>query len=141
MHSFTQPHLPFSVEQVPTAAYTLPISKAETLVSGSDLTIVTYGTPVYTAQSAITMLSNPPESIAHLIPESVRKASIELIDLRTIMPWDVETVVESVTRTRRLLILHEAGKIGGVGSDIASTVTERCFLRLEAPVKRVTGWE
>ncbi|KAG8959609.1 hypothetical protein FRC03_007732 [Tulasnella sp. 419] len=130
-----------AVEQVPIDAYTLPLSKAETLIKGSDLTVLTYGTPLYTAQSAISLLANPPPQLESLIPESLRKASIELIDLRTILPWDVETVVESVNRTRRLLILHEAGKIGGVGAEIASVVTERCFLRLEAPIRRVTGWD
>jgi 2-oxoisovalerate dehydrogenase E1 component beta subunit len=130
-----------AVEQVPTASYSLPLSTAEVLMPGSDLTILTWGTPVYTAQSAIDLLSKPPPSLAPFVPESLRSATIELIDLQTILPWDVETVVKSVQKTRRLLILHEAGKIGGVGGEIASTITERCFLRLEAPVRRVTGWE
>ncbi|KAG9014621.1 hypothetical protein FRB94_011799 [Tulasnella sp. JGI-2019a] len=130
-----------AVEQVPTSAYTLPLSKAEILQPGADLTVLSWGTPIYTAQTAMNILASPPPSLESVIPKSIRGASVELIDLRTILPWDVETVVESVKKTRRLVILHEAGKIGGVGSDIASTVTERCFLRMEAPVRRVTGWD
>ncbi|KAG8901567.1 hypothetical protein FRC01_009809 [Tulasnella sp. 417] len=130
-----------AVEQVPTSAYTLPLSSAEVLTPGADLTLLTWGTPIYTAHNAIELLKNPPPSLAKHVPESVRSASIELIDLRTIVPWDVETVIKSVEKTRRLLVLHEAGAIGGVGSEIASVVTERCFLKMEAPVRRVTGWD
>ncbi|KAG8892367.1 hypothetical protein FRB99_002780 [Tulasnella sp. 403] len=130
-----------AVEQVPTSPYTLPLSQAEVLIPGEDLTILTWGTPVYTAQSAIDILRNPPPSLEAHVPQSLRSAKVELIDLRTIVPWDVETVVKSVNKTRRLLVLHEAGSIGGVGSEVASVVTERCFLKLEAPVKRVTGWD
>lgn len=75
------------------------------------------------------------------MPQDVRKAKIELIDLRTILPWDRATVVESVKKTGRLIVVHEAGRIGGVGAEIASVVTEECFLNLEAPVRRVCGWE
>lgn len=87
------------------------------------------------------MISSPPAALEHLVPKSLRNAKIELIDLRTVLPWDVETVIQSVKKTGRLLIVHEAGKTGGVGSDIASVVTEQCFLNLEAPVRRVCGWE
>jgi len=66
-----------------------------------------------------------------------------LIDLRTILLWDVETVVESVRRTKRLVIVHEAGMTCGVGGEITSEVGKRAFLRLVAPVRRITGpgWE
>lgn len=87
------------------------------------------------------MLSNPPDALAQHIPASVRSAKIELIDLRTILPWDVETIAESVSRTGRLVIVHEASKTGGVGGEIAAEVQKRCFLKLNAPVKRVSGWE
>ncbi|KDQ07243.1 hypothetical protein BOTBODRAFT_180843 [Botryobasidium botryosum FD-172 SS1] len=130
-----------SVEQVPTSSYTIPLSKAEILTPGTDLTVLSYGTPLYTARTAMSYLAEPPASIEHLVPKPLRSAKIELIDLRTIMPWDVKTVVESVNKTGRLVVVHEAGKIGGVGSEIASTVTEKCFLKLQAPVKRVTGWD
>lgn len=126
---------------MPTSPFTLPLSKAEVLKSGTDLTVLTWGTPLYTAETALSMIASPPAALEHLVPKSVRDAKIELIDLRTILPWDVETVVKSVKKTGRLLIIHEAGKTGGVGSDIASVVTEQCFLTLEAPVRRVCGWE
>lgn len=129
------------MEQVPTDAYTLPLSQAEVLEKGSDLTLLTWGTPIYTAHNAIQLLRDPPPSLAPHVPESIRSASIELIDLRTILPWDRDTVIESVRKTRRLVVLHEAGRIGGVGSEVASAVTEACFLQMEAPVRRVTGWE
>ena len=57
------------------------------------------------------------------------------------MPWDVETVVESVQRTGRLVVVHEAGRIGGVGAEIGAEIQKKCFLKLNAPVKLVTGWE
>ncbi|KZT39257.1 Thiamin diphosphate-binding protein [Sistotremastrum suecicum HHB10207 ss-3] len=130
-----------AIEQVPLDDYELPLSQAEILTSGSDLTILTYGTPVYTCETAIHHLSQPPPSLDALIPQSVRSASVELIDLRTILPWDVDTVVKSVQKTGRLLIVHEAGRTGGVAGEIATEIQKRCFLRLEAPVHRVTGWD
>ncbi|CAE6436563.1 unnamed protein product [Rhizoctonia solani] len=130
-----------SVEQVPIDDFELPIGKAEVLSKGSDLTLLTYGSPVYTCENAMKLLLDPPPSVAHLIPESVRGASIELIDLRTIMPWDLHTVMESVKKTGRLVIVHEAGKTMGPGAEIAAEITNRCFLNLHAPVKRIAGWD
>lgn len=132
-----------SVEHVPLSSYTLPLSSAEILRPGSDLTIVSWGTPLYTIETALSLLANPPAGLAStgLIPDDVRKASVEVIDLRTVLPWDRKTVVDSVRKTGRLMVVHEAGRIGGVGSEIASVVTEECFLKLEAPVRRVCGWE
>ena len=132
-----------SVEQVPVSDYTLPLSKIETLIPGSDLTLLSYGTPLYTCETALSLLSSPPPPLdnENMVPTDVRKARIELIDLRTILPWDMEGVIESVNRTGRLVIVHEAGRTGGVGAEIAAEVQKRCFLRLEAPVKRVCGWE
>lgn len=130
-----------SVEQVPIDDFSLPLSRAEVLAPGSDLTLLSWGTPVYHCESAMGLLRSPPASLESLIPASLRSAKIELIDLRTILPWDVETVVESVRKTGRLVIVHEAGYTGGVGGEIAAEIQKRAFLRLEAPVKRVTGWE
>ncbi|CAE6501397.1 unnamed protein product [Rhizoctonia solani] len=130
-----------SVEQVPVDDFELPIGKAEILSKGSDLTLLTYGSPVYTCENAMGLLRNPPPSVAHLIPESVRGASIELIDLRTLLPWDIHTIMESVKKTGRLVIVHEAGKTMGPGAEIAAEITNRCFLNLHAPVKRITGWD
>ncbi|CUA75059.1 2-oxoisovalerate dehydrogenase E1 component, beta subunit [Rhizoctonia solani] len=130
-----------SIEQVPIDDFELPLGKAEILTKGDDLTLLTYGSPVYTCDNAMSLLRDPPPSIAQLIPESVRGASIELIDLGTLLPWDVHTVMESVKKTGRLVIVHEAGKTMGPGAEIAAEITNRCFLNLHAPVMRVTGWD
>jgi len=119
-----------AVEQVPVASYTLPLSKAEILKTGKDLTIVSYGHPLYTANSAI---------------ESAEKdfgISIELIDLRTIFPWDKTTVLESVRKTGRCIVVHESMINAGVGAEVAATIQgdKETFLKLEAPVMRVAGW-
>lgn len=130
-----------AVEHVPIGDFTLPLGSAEPLTSGNDLTLLTWGTPIYHCEAALHMLASPPPELARHVPASVRGATIELIDLRTIVPWDVETVVESVRRTGRLVIVHEAGRSGGVGGEIGQEVQKRCFLKLHAPVRRVTGWE
>jgi 2-oxoisovalerate dehydrogenase E1 component beta subunit len=130
-----------AVEQVPEDDFTLPLSKAEVLTRGDDITVLTWGTPVYTCELAMKLMSEPPASIAKHVPDRARRASVELIDLRTILPWDVDTIVESVNRTGRLVIVHEAGRTAGAGAEIAAEVTKKCFLKLNAPIKRVTGWE
>ncbi|KAF2117274.1 thiamine diphosphate-binding protein [Lophiotrema nucula] len=117
-----------AVEQVPIDAYELPLDKAEVLKSGKDVTIVSYGTPLYTCSAAIAAA------------EKDFKCSVELIDLRTIYPWDRETVLNSVKKTGRAIVVHESMMNAGVGAEVAATIQEQAFLRLEAPVKRVTGW-
>jgi 2-oxoisovalerate dehydrogenase E1 component beta subunit len=87
------------------------------------------------------MLSTPDPSLEPLVPASLRSAKVELIDLRSILPWDMEAIIESVSRTGRLVIVHEAGMTSGVGAEISAEVQKRCFLKLNAPVRRVTGWE
>ena len=129
------------MEQVPIDDFELPLGRAETLTFGSDLTLLSWGTPIYHCESALSMLSDPPASLAPYIPNSVRSAKVELIDLRTVLPWDMDTVVESVRRTGRLVIVHEASRTAGVGAEIAAEVQKKAFLKLSAPVKRVTGWE
>ncbi|KAF2091444.1 branched chain alpha-keto acid dehydrogenase E1 subunit beta [Saccharata proteae CBS 121410] len=117
-----------AVEHVPTAAYMLPLSTAEILREGTDVTIVSYGTPLYTCSAAI---------------EAAEKdfgVSVELIDLRTVYPWDRPCILNSVNKTGRCIIVHESMINAGVGAEVASTVQEGCFLRLEAPVQRVCGW-
>ena len=102
---------------------------------------MSWGTPVYHCETALSMLSHPPPSVAQHVPAALRSAKVELIDLRTILPWDVETIEESVRRTGRLVVVHEAGRTGGVGAEIGAEIQKRCFLKLNAPVKLVTGWE
>ncbi|KKY33559.1 putative 2-oxoisovalerate dehydrogenase subunit beta [Diaporthe ampelina] len=119
-----------AVEQVPVAPYELPLSKAEILKEGKDLTIVSYGQPMYICQSAIKQA------------EQDLDISIELVDLRTVYPWDKETVFKSVQKTGRCMVVHEAMVNAGVGAEVAAAIQEdpSTFIRLEAPVARVAGW-
>lgn len=119
-----------AVEEVPTGSYTLPLSKAEVLKTGSDVTIVSYGNPLYTCSAAL---------------EKAEKdfgISIELIDLRTLYPWDKETVLQSVRKTGRCIVVHESMINAGIGAEVAASIQEdqTTFLRMEAPVIRVAGW-
>ena len=117
-----------AVEHVPQDAYELPLSKAQVLKEGSDVTIVSYGQPMYTCAAAV---------------EAAEKdfgVTCELIDLRTIYPWDRETVLDSVRKTGRAIVVHESMANLGVGAEVAAVIQEKAFLKLEAPVKRVTGW-
>uniref|UniRef100_A0A8C4E6S2 2-oxoisovalerate dehydrogenase subunit beta, mitochondrial n=1 Tax=Dicentrarchus labrax TaxID=13489 RepID=A0A8C4E6S2_DICLA len=118
-----------AVEQVPVEAYTVPLSQAEILQEGSDVTLVAWGTQVHVMRE-----------VADMAQEKLG-VSCELIDLQTILPWDVETVCKSVVKTGRLLISHEAPVTGGFASEISSTVQEGCFLNLEAPISRVCGYD
>lgn len=118
-----------AVEEVPVDDYTLPLCKAEVLETGSDVTVISYGTPLYTVELA-----------AKAAKEQLG-ISVEVIDLRTVYPWDKETVFGSVNKTGRCVVVHEAPRGGGVGGEIAASIQEGCFLRLEAPVGRVTGWD
>ena len=72
--------------------------------------------------------------------KDIKGASIELIDLRTIYPWDRQTVLESVSRTGRAIIVHESMVNFGVGAEVAATIQEGAFLHLNAPIKRIAGW-
>ncbi|KAK1689065.1 transketolase [Colletotrichum godetiae] len=119
-----------AVEQVPTGSYTLPLSKAEVLKEGKDVTIISYGQPLYTCMSAIQKA------------EEELGISVELIDLRTLYPWDKETVFQSVRKTGHCIVVHEAMVNAGIGAEVAATIQEDpdTFLRLEAPVARVAGW-
>jgi 2-oxoisovalerate dehydrogenase E1 component beta subunit len=130
-----------AVEHVPEGDYTLPLGAAETLRAGADCTLLAWGPPLYQCEGALALLAAPPPALAAHVPQRVRGARVEVIDLRSILPWDVDTVVESVRRTGRLVLVHEAGRTAGVGAEIAAEVQRRCFLKLHAPVRRVTGWE
>ncbi|KAF2719222.1 thiamine diphosphate-binding protein [Polychaeton citri CBS 116435] len=117
-----------AVEHVPAEEYELPLSKAEVLKSGSDVTIISYGTPLYTCQAAV------------VAAERDIKCSVELIDLRAIYPWDRPAIFESVRKTGRCIVVHESMVNAGVGAEVAAAIQEACFLRLEAPVQRIAGW-
>jgi pyruvate dehydrogenase E1 component beta subunit len=112
-------------EEVPEDEYVLPIGKARTVCEGTELTVVSWGASVIQCMQAI--------------EKSGR--SIELIDLRTIYPFDVDAVEASVKKTGRCVVVHEAPLTCGFGSEISSRIMERCFLHLEAPVQRVAGFD
>lgn len=118
-----------AVEQVPVEPYKIPLSQAEVIQEGSDVTLVAWGTQVHVIRE-----------VASMAQEKLG-VSCEVIDLRTIVPWDVDTVCKSVVKTGRLLISHEAPLTGGFASEISSTVQEECFLNLEAPISRVCGYD
>ena len=110
--------------EVPEEEYTLPLGKADIKREGSDVTIVTWGQLYFKVAS----------SAEKLAKEGI---NAEVIDLRTLLPLDMDTVLDSVKKTGRLLIAHEAVKIGGWGAEIAASVMEQGFDLLDAPVKRV----
>lgn len=118
-----------AVEEVPVGEYTIPLSKGEILKEGSDVTIVAWGTQVHVVKEVAQMASNELD------------ISCEVIDMRTLQPWDEDIVLKSVTKTGRLIVTHEAPYTGGFAAEIASTVQENCFLNLEAPIQRVCGWD
>ena len=109
---------------VPDDYYTVEIGKAALAAHGTDLTIVTYGMGVHWSLDA---LKDMPDVTA------------DVIDLRTLLPWDKETVAESVRRNNRVLIVHEDTLVGGIGAEIAAWINENCFEHLDAPVRRVAS--
>lgn len=111
--------------EVPEGLYHVPLGKAATVRTGEEVTVLAYGTMVHVAHSAI--------------EESGIDA--ELIDLRSIVPLDIEAIVTSVNKTGRCVIFHEASRFGGFGGELSALVQERCFYHLEAPVERVCGWD
>lgn len=118
-----------AVEQVPVKDYELPLSKADVLLEGDDVTVIGWGTQVHVLRE-----------VCQLAQDKLN-VSCELIDLVTVLPWDKETVINSVKKTGHLLIAHEAPLTGGFGAEIAATIQNECFLHLEAPIERVTGWD
>lgn len=115
-------------EEVPVEDYEIPIGKAEVIKEGSDITIISYGLQLRHARMAAELAAK--EGI-----------SCEIIDLRTILPWDEETVMNSIKKTGRCLVTHEAPITCGYGAELAAKIQEKCFLNLEAPVKRVCGYD
>jgi len=112
-------------EEVPEDEYTIPIGKARLVSEGDEITLISWGASVIQCMDAI--------------EKSGR--SIELIDLRTISPLDMPAIIRSVEKTGRVVIVHEAPKAAGLGAEIATAIMEQCFLHLEAPVQRVTGFD
>src|SRR5213595_1062955 len=111
--------------EVPDERYTIPIGKARIHREGDDISVITWGAMVYTADEAAKQLGDD--------------ASVEILDLRTVLPWDKAAVLESVRKTSKVLVLHEDTRTGGFGAEIAATIAEDAFEDLDAPVKRIAA--
>jgi 2-oxoisovalerate dehydrogenase E1 component beta subunit len=112
--------------EVPEGYHTIPIGKADVKKSGSQLTVVSYGYNVHQALDAANRLE-------------ADGVSVEVIDLRSIRPMDRTTILDSVRKTRKLLIIHEDNKFGGIGAEISAMVVEDAFFDLDAPIRRLCG--
>jgi len=117
-----------SVGEVPEEDYQLPIGKAEVVKEGKDISLLAWGAQMEVIEKA-----------AGLAEEA--GISCEIIDLRSILPWDADTIANSVLKTGRLLVSQEAPLTSGFASEIAATIQERCFLHLESPIERVCGMD
>jgi 2-oxoisovalerate dehydrogenase E1 component beta subunit len=112
--------------EVPEERYTVPLGKARTHREGEDVTVITWGAMVYTADDAAKQLEQ-------------EDVSVEIVDLRTVMPWDREAVLASARKCSKVLVLHEDTRTGGFGAEIAATIAEEAFEDLDAPVKRIAA--
>ena len=112
--------------EVPEERYTTPFGKARIHREGEDLTVVTWGAMVYTADEAAKQLEQD-------------DVSVEILDLRTIIPWDRKAVLDSAQKTSKVLVLHEDTRTGGFGGEIAATIAEEAFEHLDAPIKRIAA--
>ena len=116
---------PFAKDPFPGTDFRIPLGKADYVQRGDDLTIVTYGYTVHLAKQAAAKLAEE------------TGASIEIVDLRCLIPWDKETVAESVAHTSRVLVVHEDIKTAGFGGEVAAWIAEVCFSDLDAPIGRL----
>jgi len=110
---------------VPEGHYTVPLGKAAIVREGGEATVIAYGTMVHVARAGIEQAG----------------VDAELIDLRSIVPLDIDTIVASVAKTGRCVILHEASRFGGFGGELSALLQERCFWALKSPIERVAGWD
>ena len=112
--------------EVPEERYTVPLGKARIHREGEDVSVITWGAMVYTADDAAKQLEQ-------------EDVSVEIVDLRTVMPWDREAVLASARKCSKVLVLHEDTRTGGFGAEIAATIAEEAFEDLDAPVKRIAA--
>ncbi len=120
-----QPWAKHKASEVPEGHYTIPLGKAALVREGQDLTVLAYGTMVHVALAAVEELG----------------VDADVVDLRTLMPLDIDAIEASVKKTGRCLIVHEATRTSGFGAELSALVQERCFYHLEAPIERVTGFD
>ena len=123
-----KPVVPWSshrLSEVPEGHYTVPLESAAVIRQGGQLTVIAYGTMVWVSEAAAAETG----------------IDAEIIDLRSIWPLDLKTIVDSVRKTGRCVIVHEATRTSGFGAELAALVQEHCFYHLEAPIERVTGWD
>jgi 2-oxoisovalerate dehydrogenase E1 component len=116
---------PYTRDPYPEAGWVVPIGRAAIDRPGRDLTIVTYGATVERSRQAARQL------------EEEQGASVEIVDLRYLIPWDQPLIAESVARTSRVLVVHEDIRTAGFGAEVAAWIAEHCFADLDAPVGRV----
>lgn len=124
-HKPSQPWSSHAKGEVPEGHYTVPIGVADVVREGVDVTLVAYGTMVFVAQAAAERLG----------------IDAEIIDLRSLLPLDIDTVAKSVQKTGRCVVIHEATRTSGFGAELSAQIQEECFWSLEAPIERVTGWD
>ena len=113
-------------QDVPEKEYTIPLGKANVIKEGTDITIITWGSMVKYTLDAVAGLDD---------------VDAEVIDLRTIYPFDTEAIIKSVGKTGRAVVVHEAPKTSGFGAEIVATINEKALDSLDAPVLRVTGYD
>tara|TARA_R110000782_G_scaffold174257_3_gene265528 strand:- start:75 stop:1073 length:999 start_codon:yes stop_codon:yes gene_type:complete len=111
--------------EVPEEHYSVPLGKASVVREGADVTVLTYGTMVYVTEAA------------------VKEAGVdaEIIDLRSLLPLDLETIRRSVEKTGRCVVVHEATRTSGFGAELIAEVQEACFWHLRSPIQRIAGWD
>ena len=123
-----RPLVPWSAHpssEVPEGHYTVPLDSAVVVRAGADVTVLAYGTMVFVCEAAA-------------IESGI---DAEIIDLRSLWPLDLPTIVASVKKTGRCVVVHEATRTSGFGAELVALVQEHCFYHLEAPIERVTGWD
>jgi 2-oxoisovalerate dehydrogenase E1 component beta subunit len=123
-----RPVVPWSehlLGEVPDGYYRIPLGEASIRRAGEDVTVLAYGTMVYVAEAAAAETG----------------IDAEIVDLRTLLPLDTATIEQSVAKTGRCVVVHEATRTSGFGAELMATVQELCFHSLEAPIERVTGWD
>jgi 2-oxoisovalerate dehydrogenase E1 component beta subunit len=113
-------------DQIPEEDYIVPIGKARIAIEGSDVSIITYGAMVHTAVEAAKVLKG-------------NGVSCEIVDLRTILPLDKKSIMNSVKKTNKVIILHEQTKTGGVGAEVSALISENCFDYLDGPIIRIAA--